>query len=127
MPGFFFNIETVPKAIRQFQSTFLWKLLHLDSDVVFLFFQKTKQMTAHGRIGQTALSHVEEGSKIEVLSNQPSMVESSAKDLQFKTVTQILALLTAHGGIGQAAMPHVEEVFSLDLSRIKPVMVEMLV
>ena len=72
------------------------------------------------------MPHVEEGSKTELLSNQPSMVESSVQDLKLKTVIQILVLLTAPGGSGQSALPHVEKRLSLDLSKIKHVMVEML-
>ena len=70
------------------------------------------------------MPHAEEGSELEVLSNQPSMVEKTAQEKKFKTVTWILALLTAHGQNGQGAMPHVEEESSLELLNNQPSMVE---
>ena len=59
--------------------------LYLDSNDYF-FFQKTKQLTAHGKSGQAVVPPVKEGSKIEELSNQPSMVERTAQDLKFRNV-----------------------------------------
>ena len=84
-------------------------------------------MTAHGKSGQAVVPPVKEGSKIEELSNQPSMVERTAQDLKFGTATRSLALLTAHGRNGQVVVSHVDMVNSLDLSRIKPVMGEIIV
>ena len=70
------------------------------------------------------MPHGEEGSKTEVLSNQPSMVVKTAQEKKFKTVNRILALLTVHGKNGQGAMPHVEEGSKTELLSNQPSMVE---
>ena len=52
------------------------------------------------------------------------MVEKTAQELKFKTVTCILALLTAPGVNGQTAMPHVEEESNSEVLSNQPFMVE---
>ena len=50
------------------------------------------QLTVNGVIGRVAMSHVVEESSLEILINKHLMVEKTAQELRFKTVTWIHVL-----------------------------------